>query len=97
MSKFIPIEWVAPRNDMYVNIDCYEKDEKGKEHFKPSCCSKVILGCDISLCGCDPALGMRIQVLDQAGTIVAESKHLDAVNKIYVEKDELGAISIRIE
>ena len=95
MSKFIPVEWLIKRNDMYVNIDCFEDKGQGKIYFKPICCRKVIDGCDITTCGCDPKFGMRIQVFDKYNKILAESEFLDEVNRILIDNDSLGQILIK--
>lgn len=97
MSKFIPVEWLTKRNDMYVNIDCFEESSQNKVYFKPVCCRKTVEGCDITTCGCDPKYSVRIQVLDKYDKVLAQTKFENNVNKIFIDKDSLGNIVIKVE
>lgn len=93
MKNFIPIEWLIKREDMYVNIDCFEVKDR-KIYFKPICCRKLVDGCDITTCGCDPELGIRIQVYDKYNTLLAESEFVNNIKRIVIDKDDLGNIAI---
>lgn len=84
------------RNDMYVNIDCFEEKEQ-KVYFKPICCKQVVDGCDITTCGCDPKYSVRVQVLDKGGNIVSQSSFKNNVSRIIIDKDALGHVLIKVE
>lgn len=97
MSKFIPVNWLTKRYDMHVNIDCFESKDQGKVYFKPICCRKLVDGCDITTCGCDPELSIRIQVLDKNDKVITESDFKNNVTRIFIDKDSLGQIIINVE
>lgn len=94
---FIPIEWKIPRNEGYVNIDCYQEGKEGKLYFKPECCPESIIGCNLEACGCDPKFGIRVQVFDKYGTLLAEKEFSKEVSKIIVDHNDLGSVIIKSE
>lgn len=95
MSQFISIEWLIKRHNMYVNIDCYKTGSQGKVYFKPNCCNKLVAGCNIATCGCDPELSIRVQVLDNVNQVLAQQEFENPVQNIVIDKDALGHIVIQ--
>ena len=99
MSKntFVPIEWQIDRNDGYLNINCFRLNSEGKWQTANSCFSHVTEGFDLAACGCDPKQGLRVQVFDKHGEILAQSQWVGEVEKIVLGKTELGEVAIWFE
>jgi hypothetical protein len=95
--KFIPIDWKVARNNCYVNIDCYIINEKGNKELKLEICDRCIDACNLEPFNCDPDSGIRIQVLDNAGKLLAERKWEKNVQRIIIDKDEFLHYKIDIE
>lgn len=94
---FLPIEWAVDRDGMYINIDCFVENEKGQKVPKTEICRQIIDGCNLDSLNCIPERGIKIQVFDKGGKLLAESKWEKNVKLVRVNRDNLHQIRIEIE
>lgn len=91
----VSLVWHVLQNGMSVAIDCYTTDISGVVEFRSSCCVSSTLGCNISVCGCVPHLGLRARLHDKNGELIIDESFEKSPNFIHIEKDDTGNFVLR--